>query len=63
MGLRYISGEIVAFSDDDRLYQLDDLLKKVLDIFESHPEWHGVSGRATIPEGKPALIKWATRLG
>ena len=42
-GLRICDGEFVAFPDDDCWYA-PDLLHRVVDMFEAHPEWHGITG-------------------
>ena len=42
-GLRICDGEFVAFPDDDCWYA-PDLLRRVVDMFEAHPEWHGITG-------------------
>jgi glycosyltransferase involved in cell wall biosynthesis len=43
VGLRVCDGDIVAFPDDDCWYA-PDLLRRVVDMFEAHPEWDGISG-------------------
>ena len=42
-GLRICAGDIVAFPDDDCWYA-PDLLRRVVDMFEAHPEWRGITG-------------------
>jgi glycosyltransferase involved in cell wall biosynthesis len=42
-GLRVCSGDIVGFPDDDCWYAPDSL-RRVVDMFEAHPEWHGITG-------------------
>ncbi|HZP44561.1 MAG TPA: glycosyltransferase family A protein [Candidatus Binataceae bacterium] len=44
LGLRHISGDVVAFPDDDCWYG-PDLLAQVGRIFDECPEWDGISGR------------------
>lgn len=44
VGLKWISGNIVAFPDDDCWYP-PDLLERVAGVFGGHPEWDGVTGR------------------
>jgi len=43
VGLRICAGDVIGFPDDDCWYA-PDLLRRVVDMFEAHPEWHGVSG-------------------
>src|ERR1700678_3775791 len=42
-GLRMCSGDIGGFPDDDCWYD-PDLLRRVVDMLESHPEWRGIPG-------------------
>jgi len=56
-GLRHVSGDIVAFPDDDCLYP-PDLLAKVARWFVEHPDWDGLTGRWVTPEGTPDGGKW-----
>ncbi len=42
-GLRICAGDIVGFPDDDCWYA-PDLLQRVVDMFEAHPEWRGITG-------------------
>jgi glycosyltransferase involved in cell wall biosynthesis len=42
-GLRICAGDIVGFPDDDCWYA-PDLLRRVVDMFEAHPEWRGITG-------------------
>lgn len=43
VGLRMCRGDIVTFPDDDCWYP-PELLRRVIDMFEAHPGWHGVTG-------------------
>jgi len=56
-GLRHVSGDIVAFPDDDCLYP-PDLLAKVARWFAEHPNWHGLTGRSVTREGVPSNGTW-----
>jgi glycosyltransferase involved in cell wall biosynthesis len=49
-GLRICAGDIVAFPDDDCWYA-PDLLRRVVDMFEAHPEWRGITGCEASAEG------------
>jgi glycosyltransferase involved in cell wall biosynthesis len=42
-GLRICAGDIVGFPDDDCWYA-PDFLRRVVDMFEAHPEWRGITG-------------------
>jgi glycosyltransferase involved in cell wall biosynthesis len=42
-GLKVCAGDIVSFPDDDCWYA-PDLLRRVVDMFEAHPEWHAITG-------------------
>jgi glycosyltransferase involved in cell wall biosynthesis len=42
-GLRVCAGDIVGFPDDDCWYA-PDLLRRIVDMFEAHPEWRGITG-------------------
>ena len=45
VGLRYASGKIVAFPDDDCWYEASTL-ERISRLFSEHPEWDGITGRA-----------------
>jgi glycosyltransferase involved in cell wall biosynthesis len=42
-GLKVCTGDIVGFPDDDCWYA-PDLLRRVVDMLEAHPEWHAITG-------------------
>lgn len=44
VGLKHASGDFVAFPDDDCWYS-PDLLKRVAQILNAHPEFDGITGR------------------
>lgn len=50
--LSRVTGDIVAFPDDDCWYPTD-LLERVATICSQHPEWDGVTGRPAGPAGAP----------
>lgn len=62
LGLKYASGEIIAFPDDDCWYT-PDLLKKVKAFFDRYPEWDGLSGRSIGVEGKTVALRFDNRCG
>lgn len=43
MGAREMSGDILAFPDDDCFYE-PDFLQRVNDALNAHPEWDGLTG-------------------
>ena len=43
VGLGLCDGDIIGFPDDDCWYPRD-LLRRVVDLLEEHPEWQGVAG-------------------
>jgi len=51
VGLRYVSGDIVAFPDDDCWYP-PDLLERVANFFEEHPGVDGLTGRSVDENGE-----------
>lgn len=57
IGIRFCSGEIVAFPDDDCWY-LADLLERVRYMLDAHPEWGGLTGRAKSDSGGSAVGRW-----
>lgn len=50
VGLKYITGDIVAFPDDDCWYP-SDLLEKVVAKFHSNPKLDGLTGRVIDENG------------
>lgn len=51
------AGEIVAFPDDDCWYP-PDVLERISTLFESHPEWGGLTGRSITPAGTDSNGRW-----
>jgi glycosyltransferase involved in cell wall biosynthesis len=43
VGLGICNGDVVAFPDDDCWYDPESL-RYVVDMFDAHPEWHGITG-------------------
>lgn len=62
IGIRNLSGEIVAFPDDDCWYT-EGLLGKVIDIFHEHADWDGISGSMHDDEGRPGPGNFAVAPG
>jgi len=63
VGLRYVSGDIVAFPDDDCWYP-PDLLERVVETFGRHKEIGGILGRTVDTLGRPSLnMHWLALSG
>ncbi len=62
LGMKHVSGEIIGFPDDDCWYA-PDLLTKVRDYLDSHPEWDGLTGRAIGIDGKTVGLHFDHRAG
>jgi len=62
VGLRHISGDIVAFPDDDCWYP-PDLLKRVVRFFQKHPGIDVLTGRSVDENGEPSNGRWDNRAG
>jgi glycosyltransferase involved in cell wall biosynthesis len=43
VGLRLCEGDVIGFPDDDCWYA-PDLLRRIVDSFDRHPEWDGMTG-------------------
>src|ERR1700722_227157 len=43
VGLRICEGDVIGFPDDDCWYA-PDLLRRIVDGFDAHPEWDGMTG-------------------
>ncbi|MGI5864876.1 MAG: glycosyltransferase family 2 protein, partial [Myxococcales bacterium] len=61
-GLELLSGDLVAFPDDDCWYP-PGLLARVCAWFEAHPEADGVSGISIDEQGRPSAARWDDRPG
>src|SRR5829696_2800034 len=62
LGLKHISGDIVAFPDDDCWYP-PGLLAAVAQFFLNHPERDGLTGRPTDADGSPVRGGFDTKPG
>ncbi len=60
-GLKHITGEIVAFPDDDCWYP-KDLLERVARFFADNQHVAGLTGRAVDEEDRP-VMRWAPQAG
>ena len=57
-----LTGDIVAFPDDDCWYP-SDALERVVKAFDKHPEWDAISGMSCDDEGRPTQIRWHAMAG
>src|SRR5919112_5530681 len=62
VGLAHITGDIVAFPDDDSWYPAT-LLSSVVERFRSDPSLGGVAARPADAEGHSAFPRWDLRPG
>ncbi|MHB8383523.1 MAG: glycosyltransferase family 2 protein [Candidatus Binataceae bacterium] len=59
VALRHVTGDVVAFPDDDCVYP-PDLLKRVARLLGVRSDLDGISGRCLTPEGVPRG-RWPSR--
>jgi glycosyltransferase involved in cell wall biosynthesis len=57
VGLNHVTGDLVAFPDDDCWYP-EGLLERVKCFFDQNPEWHGLTGRSLDADGAPSSGRW-----
>jgi glycosyltransferase involved in cell wall biosynthesis len=62
LGLRYVSGDLIAFPDDDCRYPRD-LLSKVARIFATRTELDCLTGRSVDESGRTSSGRFATEPG
>jgi glycosyltransferase involved in cell wall biosynthesis len=62
IGLAQITGDIVAFPDDDSWYP-PALLSSVVERFRSYPSLGGLAGRPVDAEGNSSFPRWDLRPG
>jgi glycosyltransferase involved in cell wall biosynthesis len=61
-GLAEVTGDIVAFPDDDCWYDAD-LLERVARKLSQHPEWSGLTGREIVEAGFNCGGRWDAEPG
>jgi len=61
-GLREVSGDVVAFPDDDCWYP-PDVLSRVDALLQANPDWDGVTGRVLDEQGRDSVSRWARQAG
>jgi glycosyltransferase involved in cell wall biosynthesis len=57
LGLASVTGDLVAFPDDDCWYD-PDLLERVVAFFRSNPGWDGLTGRELVEPGFSSGFRW-----
>lgn len=62
LGLRHVSGEAVAFPDDDCVYP-PDTLDTSARLLADHPEWDGLTGRSIDEGGGTSMGRFDERSG
>jgi glycosyltransferase involved in cell wall biosynthesis len=62
LGLAQVSGDIVAFPDDDCWYD-PDLLERVAKTLSRNPSWSGLTGREIAEPGYTAGGRWDRQAG
>ena len=65
IGLQHISGDIVAFPDDDCWYA-PNLLERIAGMFQAHPEYDGLSGAPlddSYPDSFPSFPRTGRWIG
>lgn len=62
VGLHYVSGDIIAFPDDDCWYP-DDLLETVIGIFAGNERIDGVTGKTIDEHGNDSVNKFSNENG
>ena len=62
VALPRISGDLVAFPDDDCAYPAA-LLEQVVHFFKDHTEWNGLIGRAIDEQGTDSSGRWDHETG
>lgn len=62
VGLKKISGDIVAFPDDDCWYPAD-LLERVCVFLKKHPDIAGYTGKSVDENNCPSINRWSRNSG
>jgi len=62
LGLQHARGEAIGFPDDDCWYE-PDFLTQLTGLFETHPQWDGISFPAADEEGRPSIARWDKQPG
>jgi polysaccharide transporter, PST family len=62
VGLASVTGDVIAFPDDDCWYD-PDVLERVISFFRSNPRWDGLTGREWVELGFSSGFRWDPRPG
>jgi GT2 family glycosyltransferase len=62
VGLRWATGEVVGFPNDNTWYP-EGTLPALIDRFQSRPDLGGLCVPLTTQDGRPAMLRWALRPG
>lgn len=62
LGLKYASGQVIGFPDDNCRYP-PELLARVMRFFTGHPEIAGLCGRSVDDDGKDSNLRFDTKPG
>jgi glycosyltransferase involved in cell wall biosynthesis len=62
VGLASVTGDVVAFPDDDCWYD-PDVLERVISFFRTNPSWDGLTGREWVEPGFSSGFRWDSRPG
>jgi glycosyltransferase involved in cell wall biosynthesis len=62
VGIKYASGEVIGFPDDDCWYPRG-LLSTVESLLEAHPAWDGVTGRSEDGQGSATAGRFDSKSG
>jgi GT2 family glycosyltransferase len=57
VALHQLTGDVVAFPDDDCVYP-SDLLATVAELLEGHAAWDGLAGRTVDESGSSSFLVW-----
>jgi GT2 family glycosyltransferase len=61
-GLRLVECDVVSFPDDDCWYP-PNLLERVAETLDRHPEWDGVTGRTVDKRARSSFVLWQRQAG
>ncbi len=62
VGLKYASGDVIAFPDDDCWYP-PDILQCIDNFLSNHPEIDGLTGKSVDESGRPSADRWDLKAG
>jgi glycosyltransferase involved in cell wall biosynthesis len=62
VGIKFATGDVIAFPDDDCWYP-SGLLSRVESLLEGHPDWDGVTGRSEDGQGSASAGRFDPKSG